>query len=382
MKSLSTLVSTLVMAGLLGACATPREPALQGISPKVTSLRFIGEQRIGLKQPFAGTPVGGLSGIDYDAGNATWVLLSDDRSNLEPARFYRARTTLEGDVLTAVKLTEMRVLLQQDGTPHPDLKAFAKKGGTVLDPESVRVDPRDGSIWYTSEGDLRIGMEPAVRHAAADGSFLGSLPLPPMLRLSRDDKTGARNNLNLEGLCFAADGDSLWLALEAPLVQDGPVPTPATGALSRISRLDRDGRLLAQYAYPVDPIPSAPGAGKLAENGISEILASGEHTLLVLERAAVQGDDGKYRNHIRLYEMDVRGATDVARIPALAGAAIAPARKRLVLDLNTLHLPVLDNLEGIGWGPRLPNGHATLAFISDDNFNPAEVTQLLLFEVL
>ncbi|GGB88037.1 esterase-like activity of phytase family protein [Pseudoduganella buxea] len=382
MKSLSTLVSTLVMAGLLGACATASEPVLQGISPKVTSLRFIGEQRIGLKQPFAGTPVGGLSGIDYDAGDATWVLLSDDRSNLEPARFYRARGTLEGGAFTALTLTQMGVLLQQDGTPHPDLKAFAKSGGTVLDPESVRVDPRDGSIWYTSEGDLRIGMEPAVRHAAADGSFLGSLPLPPMLRLSRDDKTGARNNLNLEGLCFAADGDSLWLALEAPLVQDGPVPTPATGALSRISRLDRDGRLLAQYAYPVDPIPSAPGAGKLAENGISEILASGEHTLLVLERAAVQGDDGKYRNHIRLYEMDVRGATDVARIPALLGAAIAPARKRLVLDLNTLHLPVLDNLEGIGWGPRLPNGHATLAFISDDNFNPAEVTQLLLFEVL
>ena len=34
------------------------------------------------------------------------------------------------------------------------------------------------------------------------------------------------------------------------------------------------------------------------------------------------------------------------------------------------------------FGPRLPNGHATLVFASDDNFGKGQVTQFLLFEVL
>ena len=95
-----------------------------------------------------------------------------------------------------------------------------------------------------------------------------------------------------------------------------------------------------------------------------------------------QGQCGRYRNHIRLYEADLHGASDIAAVPALAGAPVTPAAKRLVLDFATLGLPVLDNLEGFAFGPRLPNGHAVLVFVSDDNFSKTQVTQLLLFEVM
>jgi len=375
MKRFTTLAAALVLCG----CATQPSP----VDHRVGSLRPIGEQRIAYRQAYEGTMVGGLSGIDYDRTKDSWVIVSDDRSALQPARFYDARLRLDGSGFAAIDLTAVHYLRQQDGSTHPALGDFPRVGGTVLDLESIRVDPRDGTIWYTSEGDVRIGLDPVVRHARADGTALGELPLPPMFHIARDDDTsGARNNLNLEGLCFAPDGASLWLALEAPLVEDGPVPTPAAGALTRITQLDRSGRVLGQYAYPIDPIPAAPGVGKAAENGVSEILASGAHTLLVLERAAVQGADGKYRNHVRIYEMDVRGATDVERLPTLRDAAFTPARKRLVLDLNTLALPVLDNIEGFAWGPPLANGHATLVLVSDDNFSKTQVTQLLAFEVL
>ena len=41
-----------------------------------------------------------------------------------------------------------------------------------------------------------------------------------------------------------------------------------------------------------------------------------------------------------------------------------------------------DNLEGITFGPLLPNGHKTLLFVADNNFSNTEKAQLLLFEVL
>ncbi|WP_426990950.1 esterase-like activity of phytase family protein [Cupriavidus sp. 30B13] len=59
-----------------------------------------------------------------------------------------------------------------------------------------------------------------------------------------------------------------------------------------------------------------------------------------------------------------------------------PARKRLVLDLDRLALPRLDNLEGMAWGPKTGRGCATLAMVSDDNFSPRQVTQVLAFDVL
>lgn len=41
----------------------------------------------------------------------------------------------------------------------------------------------------------------------------------------------------------------------------------------------------------------------------------------------------------------------------------------------------IDNIEGVTFGPALPNGHKTLLFIADNNFNAVQKTQLLLFEV-
>ncbi len=41
----------------------------------------------------------------------------------------------------------------------------------------------------------------------------------------------------------------------------------------------------------------------------------------------------------------------------------------------------VDNIEGITFGPTLPNGHRTLIFVADNNFSPLQKTQLLLFEV-
>ncbi len=36
----------------------------------------------------------------------------------------------------------------------------------------------------------------------------------------------------------------------------------------------------------------------------------------------------------------------------------------------------------MAWGPRLPNGRRSLVVVSDDNFNPSQVTQFAAFEFL
>ena len=84
---------------------------------------------------------------------------------------------------------------------------------------------------------------------------------------------------------------------------------------------------------------------------------------------------------IWLFEAEWDGATDIAAVDALSGAAFVPMTKRLVLDFDSLGVRI-DNLEGLCFGPTLPNGHRTLVLVSDDNFNPGEVTQFLAFEIV
>ena len=361
---------------VLSACASFTHDA------PITGLRLIGEQRIALKQAFQGTTVGGLSGIDYDAASNSWVMESDDRSEINPARFYRATLAYDSEKFSGVTLDSVHFFTQPDGSRYPNL-AHAKldQGDQVADIETLRVDPRDGSLWYGSEGNRKVGLHPFVRHADSGGRYLATLPTPAMFNVSKEE-VGSRNNMTFEALSFASDGKSLWLGMEAALYQDGPLATPDNGAVVRITRLDRAGKVLGQYAYPVEPVASRPGPGREADNGVSEILAVNDHQLLVVERAGVENAAGVYANHVRIYVMETDGATDIQAIPALAGASYVPARKRLLLDLEKLGLARVDNIEGMAWGPRLANGSRSLVLVSDDNFNAQQVTQILAFEVL
>lgn len=372
-------ISLLAFPLLLTACAPMT--ATKAPPESVASLRFIGEQRLPWRQQFQDTMVGGLSGIDYDAASGEWLLISDDRSANNPARYYRARLAYDLKAFNSVELTGVSLLLQPDGTTYPSKEEYKTRGGVVPDLETIRVDPQDGSIWYASEGDAGMGLDPFVRHATRDGRFLSTLPLPAMFSVSANQKTGPRNNLSFEGMSFAPDGRSLWVSMEGPMYQDSEAPTPEQGSVNRITHFARDGKVLGQFAYPLDAIPAAPGKGKFADNGISEIVALSDTKLLVMERSGVQSADGKYKDYVRLFEIDADGATDIQQLPALQGASYRPVKKRLVLDLNQLNLPTVDNLEGMSFGPMLANGHASLVLISDDNFGKNQVIQLLLFEV-
>jgi len=67
-------------------------------------------------------------------------------------------------------------------------------------------------------------------------------------------------------------------------------------------------------------------------------------------------------------------------------ASVSVMRKRLIIDFESIASNLqnrrIDNVEGMCFGPKLPNGNLTLVVVSDDNFNPSQVTQFIAFEVL
>lgn len=366
---------------------TTAGPAVAG---PLGELRLIGEQRLSNLTMVDGTLVGGLSGIDYDAATGQFVVISDDRSDNNPARFYDASLTITSDAAAttfdAVEIVDEHTFLQPDGSTYPNgAESEAGATGAVPDPEGIRIDPADGTLWWSTEGSQQLEFDPAVNHANPFGIELASLPLPEAFGANPEDAAlGIRNNKAAEGLTFSADGESLFVVMEGPLYQDGELATVEHGAVNRLVQLDRDGNVLAQYAVEIDPVqgtPSGPDAA-FADNGITELLAIDDTTFLVIERSGVPQAEGPWQMHVRLYLVDISGATDVQSIDALAGADYTPASKTLVLDWTTAGLEHVDNLEGISWGPDLGNGNRSIVVVSDNNFDPTSITQFFLYEVV
>ncbi|MFV3075571.1 esterase-like activity of phytase family protein [Niveispirillum fermenti] len=369
---LSAWVALAALLWLLSGCA---------FMPSGPHLRYIGHYDIphGLDlggQGMPGVPYGGISGIDRDPRTGLWYLISDDRSQRGPARFLTARIDVDANGIHAVDLLSAIALRDGDGAVFPPPGG----GRPAMDAETLRLDPFTGDLFWTSEGDPAAGGDPQLTQSRTDGGFVRTLPLPPAWRFDTAGGQGPRPNMTLEGLALARDGD-LFLAMEAPLIQDGPIPTPEQGGWTRISRLSRDGTLRRQYAYRLDPIPARP-AGKFADNGISEIALLDDERLLILERAGIQAADGHFAFDVRLYLADLASAGDVGQVVSLAGAPPArPVGKRLVFDFGRLEGRAPDNLEAMALFADPSTGQCLLLLASDDNFHPGQRSHFLLFAV-
>lgn len=382
-RSLTIAAVAVLATGLTAGAATA--------SP--SRVRLLGEQIVPFNLPFQGTTVGGLSAIDRDPRTGRYVLISDDRSAIDPARFYTADIDVDAAGIHSVDFTGTHPFRRPDGRTYPTIKdwtatpctasrAVCDRDGTV-DPEELRVDPWTGDITWSQEGERILTpqatlLDPSIRQARPDGGYAGQYPLPANERMSTDN-AGPRQNQTLEGITYAGAGSLLVSELEDPLLQDGADPTATAGALTRITVQSRFGPVLAQYAYPLDPL-FAPSPSAADTNGVSSMVAYDPvdpTRYLMVERAFVTG----VGNKVRVYEIDTKGATDVKNVASLAGRKIQPVRKKLLVDLDTLGLPKIDNIEGVTWGPTLPSGERTLLLVSDNNFNPGQITQVIALAV-
>ena len=353
--------SAALATGLMGCTTTPAAASLP-------SLRLIGETRLPHKLQYQGTTVGGLSGIDFDAVSGVLYLLSDDGGSQSPPRFYTARLALRPDRLGNIELTGVTFL----------------QGLTSPDPEALRWHAPSQSLLWTSEGNALLAAQPSLQQTRLDGTLARTFDLPAMFGFGV--LSGARINKTFEGLAIAPDGRSAWLAMEAALRQDGPEPTVAApGGPCRFTQMDiATGKAVRQIAYVPDAIPRAPLPPRAnADNGVVEVLMLDANRMLMLERAYMAGLGDRERNSMRLYAIDTRQGSDTLGLAALKPGNHTPAAKTLLADFASFPaLTQLDNTEGMTWGPVLPNGNKTLLFVSDDNFNPRQITQFLAFEFL
>jgi len=388
--SLLLLVVVIFLSCLTTACSP--SPATSQISIEQRTfldlyLDFLGEYQLP-KMQFQDTQVGGLSGLTYDKQHDQFYAISDDRSQLAPARFYTLKLNLNSgnteDIgLEKVEVTDVTFLRDENGATYAQ--------GSI-DPEGIALSAK-GSVYISSEGVTRQGIAPFIKEFdLATGQEQQSLRIPQRYLPNESSDTeaepvlrGIQNNLGLESLTVepislaagAGDPFRLFTATESALFQDSlPDESQESTRIRLLHYLIQEiapNLVVSEHLYPLEPPP--PGT---ISNGLTDLvtLDLGGH-FLSLERTY-----GTFGIIAKIYQLALGGATDTSTIASLQGdiASITPVKKKLLLDLSTLGI-YLDNLEGITLGPRLPDGTQSLLLVSDDNFRDVQVTQFLLFRV-
>jgi hypothetical protein len=352
-----------------GACAPvqPRGPDTGRPSSGLPALTFLSEftRPAGTAYPLIDDPkrFGSLSGLARDAASPRFLAVVDDRDG---SRVVWLDITVKDGRLDVYPLG---VQALRAGPGVPDQIA------TAADLEAV-VGLPDGSFLMGEEGHLtRTGAwPPAILQVTRDGLVTGVISYPPEFQLAARGQAGTRDNQGFESLARMPSG-RLIAGLEQPL-SNRPVTSFERGGEGRLIEFEpfgtsyRPGRQWRYDISPIDRVDGFPNVCSDGENGLVDLLALTETTLLALERACLQNATRiEVFNPIHLYVVTLSGNT---------------ARKTLLLDLSALApklsppMARLENFEGLGYGPPV-NGRPTLLVMSDDNFRASQLTSFLLF---
>lgn len=372
-----------IVAGLffLFSCTVSKKTAQ--VSTAIRSLKLLGTYEIPFNLKYKNTVVGGLSGIDYDAGNNCYYLISDDRSDKNPARFYKARIFISSQGIDSLVFTDVQNMLQANGEVYP---GNAQNRFKTPDPEAIRYNPQKNYLAWSSEGERIIKAndtvltDPSVTIISTTGKYIDSFALPAGMRMQATEN-GPRRNGVFEGMSFADDYKTLYVNVEEPLYEDGPrAELVDNDPYIRIIKFDvAQKKSVAQYAYKLSPVAyAAKPENDFKINGVPDILSLGNNKLLVIERSF---SSGRLPCTIRVFVADLDAATDISAVTLKGNHDFTPANKSLLLNMDELGI-YTDNIEGVTFGPLLPNGHKSLIFIADNNFTIAEKAQVLLFEVI
>ncbi|MFV0604238.1 MAG: esterase-like activity of phytase family protein [Niabella sp.] len=365
--------------------------SLWSCAPKITSntgvvkpkLTFLDVYVIPHNLQYNGTIIGGLSGIDYDTQTGAYYLISDERSATSSARFYTANVNIVNNKITGVDFTAVNTLKQPDGNTFPSLKDDPVR---AADPESIRYNPVKKCLVWSSEGDkanrngVDVFNDPFVYEMDLQGNFIDSFLIPENMRM-KTGEAGPRTNGVFEGMSFDNEYKNLYVSTEEPLFEDGPrADVDYSGAPVRITQYDVvTKKPVAQYAYNLDAVahkPLVPNSFRV--NGVPEILWFDKNRFLVMERSF---STGYPIVTIKIFLVDITNATNILNTKRLyQNNNYQTVKKELLINLDTLNR-FIDNIEGISFGPVLPNGKRSLILVADNNFKQIEKSQVLLFEL-
>ncbi len=254
--------------------------------------------------------------------------------------------------------------------------------GLRFDPEGIRVG-RTGTLFIADE------FGPFLCEFGRDGKRLKVFDVPekflvrkPGASLAEEqppqNTTGRVFNRAFEGLAITPEGTRLYAILQNPLLQD------------RVGTMDlKAGLNLRILEMPV-------GAGKPREllyplqsdkYGVSEILAVNDTQFLVIERDRKEGSEAKFK---KLVLIDTQDASDISDIPALPEKKIPkgvrPVTKTTFLDLLDPAFGLAgsqfpEKIEGLAFGPDLPDGRILLLVSSDNDCKVDQPSWIFAFAI-
>ena len=364
----------LLVLVVLSACAPAGRPSVVPSAPGPSlplALTWLGESTRPAASVYPllsdSARFGSLSGLALDTTSGQWIGAIDDREGTRVAWL-----TIEfGGGRLQVTPTRMTALTPGPGVPdrvarESDLEAVvALPDGTFLMGEEGHV--RDGEVW-----------QPAILHVTRDGVVLSVTPYPDRFSITADPGRGLRDNQGFESLARMPSGRVI-AGLEQPLKQDGE-PTSylrtAPGRLIAFELRGSEWQPGTEWRYLISPTPRIEGFPQICsdgENGLVDLLALTETTLVAMERACLLDAAGEQSaNAVRLFTVELIGSE---------------ARKRPLLDLASVAskfsaaIARLENFEALSFGPTLPSGTRTLLVVSDDNFRATQKTSFLLFGI-
>ncbi len=261
--------------------------------------------------------------------------------------------------------------------------------GLRFDPEGIRVGA-DGTFYISDE------YGPYVLNFDRQGNLLRRLPVPSKFLISNPsadpssellgNTSGRQANRGMEGLAISPDGRFLFGIMQNALIQDNgltPGTTNRVGLNNRILMIDLMTGQTREFVYIVDAINRG--------QGVSEILAINDREFLVIERDNRSNLQSPPVAPTRktIYKINLTGATDVSGIASLPAGGlppgVIPVSKTLFLNLldptYDLAPTIAEKIEGITWGPTLPDGRQMLYVISDNDLNPGLATQIYAFAI-
>ena len=328
------------------------------------------------------------SAIAYTGQGNKYLLLPDrgpgDGANSYSCRFHLAEITVSTPGKIDFKLLKTTLLKTPEGNLLTGLSKDFGPSGSRFDPEGVRVlkngsilisDEYGPSVWlFDSTGKLKHKFLIPEKFLIQNKSDHAEKEFPPF------NKKGRLTNKGFEGIAISSDQKKWLAALQGSLIQDRN-PTDqnlkTNGDNLRFLETSIDGKHLREIVYKMES----------AKNGVNEILAIGEEDYLVLER---DGDAGESAGFKKIFRISTKNATDVSKILELPAPklpeGIVPVTKTLFLDLLDPKFGLKGKdfpakIEGLTFGPDLPDGRKLLIITTDNDFKPDEPTWIYAFAV-
>ncbi len=330
------------------------------------------------------------SGIAWTGDGDRYVMIVDrgpkDGAVAWRCRFQTFEIPIKAGETIKPRLLSTTLLRGPSGKPYIGLaSAFGEgaKDGLRLDPEGIRV-ARSGNLFVSDEyGPFVIEFNP-------EGKQLRLLRVPEKFEIDnpatsaaderKNNTSGRQPNRGMEGLAISPDGGKLYGIMQSVLLQDGdrdPANGIVVGVNVRILEMNTKTGATREFAYPMDD----------PRHGINEIVAIDDHEFLVLERDNKAGREAAFK---RLFRIDTAGATDVSSVAKLPARGlpegIKPVTKKLFLDMLDPAFGLAgkdfpEKIEGLTFGPDLPDGRHLLLVTSDNDLMAEEPTWFFAFAI-